>query len=78
MIPRRGEEPKDFWSQSLYWGAKQFNDAQADKVLVRFHNDGGRQNLRSEMHLAYRVPLQDSALIEHGHRLSDRLGVDPC
>lgn len=74
MIPRRGEEPADFWSQSLCWGSKEIDDETPNKVRVRFRNDGGKQNLRSEMHLAYRVPHQDAMRVTYAW--SDAVGDD--
>lgn len=59
QIPRRGEEPKDFWSQSFCWGSAPVS-AKASQVQVRFRNDGGKSNLRSEAHLTYRPAAQDS------------------
>jgi len=63
-IPRRGEEPDDFWSQSYCWGSAEVKQ-KADKVRVRFRNDGGKNNLRVEAHLAYRVPKQDSLRVTY-------------
>jgi hypothetical protein len=55
-INRQGEEPKDFWSQSLCWGAIDIPTAKSsNKVLVRWRNDGGKKYLRTEMHLAYQA-----------------------
>lgn len=65
-IPRRGEEPRDFWSQSFCWGSKEVSDDKASKVRVRFKNDGGKANLRSELHLAYRVPKPDAMRVSYG------------
>lgn len=39
-VNRRGEEPKDFWSQSFCWASKGLSGAK--QVRVRFQNDGGR------------------------------------
>jgi hypothetical protein len=64
-IPRRGEEPADFWSQSLCWGSKEIDKEKAEKVRVRFRNNGGKQNLRAEMHLAYRVPEPDAMRVTY-------------
>jgi hypothetical protein len=64
-IPRRGEEPGDFWSQSFCWGSTKLTDQKTSKVRVRFRNDGGKANLRSEMHLAYRVPQQDTLRVSY-------------
>ena len=53
QIARRGEEPRDFWSQSLVYGAV---DVDAPSLRVRFKNDGGKSFLRAEAHLLYKVP----------------------
>jgi hypothetical protein len=53
-IPRRGQEPPDFWSQSLCWGAAPIAEAKSSIVRVRFRNDGGRAYARCEAHLVYR------------------------
>jgi hypothetical protein len=60
-VPRRGEEPKDFWSQSFCWAAKELTGARS--VRVRFRNDGGRPYLRAEAHLVYRVPMTDATQV---------------
>jgi hypothetical protein len=55
-ISRRGDEPKDFWSQSLCWGSVELPaGTPASKVRVRFRNDGGKAYARCEAHLAYRA-----------------------
>lgn len=55
-IPRRGEEPPDFWSQSLCYGSAKIAESPAgSKVRVRFTNTGGRNYLRAEAHLRYRT-----------------------
>jgi hypothetical protein len=64
-IPRQGKEPPDFWSQTLCWGSKEIDDETPAMVRVRFINDGGKQNLRSEMHLAYRVPEPDAMRVTY-------------
>jgi hypothetical protein len=54
-IQRRGVEPGDFWSQSM-WSAKlDLPDTTASRVRVRFHNSGGKRYLRAEGHLLYPV-----------------------
>jgi hypothetical protein len=63
-IPRRGDEPADFWSQSFCWGSKEIM-GKASSALVRFKNDGGKSNLRTEMHLAYRVPEPDDLRVTY-------------
>ena len=52
-IPRLGEEPSDFWSQSFCYGSTNISSANARSVQVRFRNDGGKQYLRAEAHLIY-------------------------
>src|SRR5205823_3267012 len=61
-ISRHGEEPADFWSQSMCCGAIEFpgQSATADRVLVRFHNSGGKSYARCEAHLAYRASGRDA------------------
>ena len=61
-IPRRGQEPDDFWAQSFCYGKLAFaKDAPppGTTVLVRFRNDGGKNYLRAEAHLVYRTPADD-------------------
>lgn len=52
QIVRRGDEPADFWSQSLCWGAAEVAGDETE-TLVRFRNDGGKQFARAELHLVY-------------------------
>jgi hypothetical protein len=59
VIPRRGDEPKEFWSQSMCWGEMKLPSATRGPVQVRFRNTGGRQYLRAEAHLVYRTKSQD-------------------
>jgi len=60
-ITRQGEEPADFWSQSFCWGSA--NLSMANNVQVRFRNDGGKRNLRAEVHVAYRLPNEDATRV---------------
>jgi hypothetical protein len=53
-VTRRGDEPKDFWSQSFCWGAMDLDIPAPGAVHVRFRNTGGKAYLRAEAHLAYR------------------------
>lgn len=64
IIPRRGEEPRDFWSQSFCWGSCDL-EKPASTVRVRFSNDGGKANLRTEMHLAYHLPQADPVRVTY-------------
>jgi hypothetical protein len=54
QVERRGQEPKDFWSQSLVYGEIELSDVPS--VRVRFRNDGGKNFMRAEAHLVYRTP----------------------
>jgi hypothetical protein len=58
IIPRVGEQPSDFWSQSFCWGDVDVK-GEPKQARVRFRNDGGKSNLRAELHAAYEVPKQD-------------------
>ena len=61
-ITRQGEQPADFWSQSFCWGSANLPET-ASGVQVRFRNDGGKRNLRAEVHLAYRLPREDATRV---------------
>jgi hypothetical protein len=61
-ITRQGEEPADFWSQSFCWGSANLPET-ASGVQIRFRNDGGKRNLRAEVHLAYRLPREDATRV---------------
>jgi hypothetical protein len=63
MIPRRADEPADFWSQSFCYGSTDTPDSDARSVQVRFRNDGGKKYLRAEVHLVYLTPLSDSTKV---------------
>jgi len=61
-INRQGDEPKDFWSQSLCWGGAADGKG-VSAVRVRFKNDGGKHYARAEMHLVYKLPRQDATQV---------------
>jgi len=63
QINRRGQEPGDFWSQSLCYGGVDLPDPPAGPVRVRFRNDGGKNYLRAEAHLVYRSGSKDSTRV---------------
>ena len=63
QIPRRGNEPGDFWSQSFCYGSAEISDADARSMQVRFKNDGGKKILRAEAHLVYRSPATDATQV---------------
>jgi hypothetical protein len=65
-IPRRGDEPPDFWSMSLCYGTVDLVDSSVPSVRVRFHNDGGKNYLRGELHLVYREAAQDATKVTFG------------
>jgi hypothetical protein len=62
-ISRRGDEPPDFWSQSLCWGERTLADADTSAVRVRFRNGGGRPYARCEAHLVYRTAGRDATKV---------------
>jgi hypothetical protein len=63
LITRRGEEPKDFWSQSLCWGALTLDRPATGPVRVRFGNDGGKAYARCEAHLVYQPKRSDDTRV---------------
>jgi hypothetical protein len=65
-ITRRGDEPKDFWSQSFVWGEVKLPKPTTGPVQVRFRNTGGKHIARAEMHLVYEVPTDDACEIVFG------------
>jgi hypothetical protein len=62
-ITRRGDEPKDFWSQSLCWGALTIDRPATGPVRVRFANDGGKAYARCEAHLVYAPKQSDDTRV---------------
>jgi hypothetical protein len=63
QILRRGDEPKDFWSQSFCHGAVELPAGKLDTVQVRFRNDGGKRYLRAEAHLVHETPQLDATKV---------------
>lgn len=61
-ILRQGEEPKDFWSQSLCYGVQKL-DGSPTSVRVRFRNDGGKSYARGEVHIVYRTKSSDGTKV---------------
>jgi hypothetical protein len=59
-ITRRGDEPKDFWSQSFCWGSAPLDQVNGP-IQVRFHNTGRKSYARAEAHLTYRTAQSDRA-----------------
>ncbi|MCX7886785.1 MAG: hypothetical protein N3B01_05950 [Verrucomicrobiae bacterium] len=64
-IERRGEEPKDFWSQSMWFAHARLPDNKASSVQVRLHNDGGKRYRRVEGHLIYPVATGRARVTYH-------------
>jgi hypothetical protein len=65
-IARRGDEPGDFWSQSLCYGSVELPaDVAATSAQVRFRNNGGKKYLRAEAHLVYRTPDTDGTRVTY-------------
>jgi len=62
-IERRGDEPKDFWSQSFCYGSTELPGADAKSVRVRFSNNGGRRYLRAEAHVVFATPAADTTRV---------------
>jgi hypothetical protein len=63
QIPRRGDEPKDFWSQSFAYGSTELTAGKFDTVQVRFRNDGGKRYLRAEAHLVHEAEQLDATKV---------------
>jgi len=64
QITRRGDEPGDFFSMSLCYGSVDLTTgASTTSARVRFRNDGGKNYLRGELHLAYRDATQDGTKV---------------
>jgi len=83
-ISRRGDEPLDFWSQSMCWGSVEPTDKKATSVRVRFRNNGGKSYARGEVHLVYRAAGADSTKVTFNwkdnlgtHTNSHTVGVKP-
>lgn len=62
-IERRGDNPPDFWSQSMCYGSAKLKEPATGPVRIRFRNDGGRKYARAEAHLVYRVPENDATKV---------------
>jgi hypothetical protein len=62
QIPRRPQEPGDFWSQSNLFGNVELKDV-TGPVRVRFSNDGGKPFMKVEAHLFYAVQKQAPTVV---------------
>ena len=62
-IPRQGDQPDDFWSQSLCFGSIDFPEPVTSPVQVRWSNTGRRNYLRAEAHLVYGTAARDATKV---------------
>ena len=62
-IPRQGDQPDDFWSQSLCFGSIDFPEPVTSPVQVRWSNTGRRHYLRAEAHLIYGTAARDATKV---------------
>jgi hypothetical protein len=67
-VTRRGDEPKDFWSQSFCWGDLALDPPARGPVRVRFGNSGGKAYARCEAHLVYRPAGGDATRVTFAWR----------
>lgn len=58
-VPRRGDEPNDFWSQSFCYGSADVDIPGNTNLHVRFLNNGGKRFLRAEMQLVEKTMPSD-------------------
>jgi hypothetical protein len=61
-IERHGDDPGDFWSQSLCYGSRALEGGPA-AVQVRFRNSGGKSYGRAEVHVVYRTKGKDATAV---------------
>ncbi|MDA1017838.1 MAG: hypothetical protein O3A00_25695 [Planctomycetota bacterium] len=64
-IPRRGDEPRDFWSQSFVYGSAAIDSPAERSVQVRFRNNGGKRFLRAETHLIQKTGATDPVRVTY-------------
>ncbi len=67
-IPRRGDEPGDFWSQSFCYGSSPVTLPANGPVQIRFRNDGGKPYLRAEAHLIHQSQKSDPLKVTYDWR----------
>jgi hypothetical protein len=65
-LERRGSEPPEFWSQSLWSAHLRLPENTASSVQVRLHNDGGKRYRRVEGHLIYPVAGGNRTRVTYG------------
>ncbi len=54
-VPRMGEEPAGFWSQSFCYGKVRLETPVTRPIQIRFHNNGGKRYLRAEAHVVQQL-----------------------
>jgi hypothetical protein len=64
-IPRRGDEPGDFWSQSFCYGTRAVESAAGEPISIRFRNDGGKRYRRAEAHLIQKAGAPDPVKVTY-------------
>ena len=64
-IPRRGDEPGDFWSQSFSYGSSAIRAEAGKPIQIRFRNDGGKRYLRAEAHLVQATGKPDPVKVTY-------------
>ena len=70
-VPRRGDEPGDFWSQSLCYGSCSLQSEPLQPIQIRFRNDGGKRYLRAEAHLIQKTGNPDPLKVTYQWTDSD-------
>ena len=65
QIPRRGNEPGDFWSQSFCYGSTELKESNTGALQVRFRNDGGKRYLRAEAHVVHATGGHDATKVTY-------------
>ncbi len=64
-ITRRGDEPRDYWSQSFCYGSSGLESAAGQPIQIRFRNDGGKRVLRAEAHLIENLEKSDPVKVTY-------------
>ena len=62
-MPRRGDEPSDFWSQSFCYGSRPIESPAGKPIHIRFRNNGGKPYFRAEAHLIQKTGPLDPVKI---------------
>jgi hypothetical protein len=70
-VPRRGDEPSDFWSQSFCYGSCSLQSEPRQSIQIRFRNDGGKRYLRAEAHLIQQTGTPDPVKVTYQWTDSD-------